>query len=67
MIGWDNLIQTEFVKKMFAVPLCAGHHRELQNYGDGSKWWEKCRIDPVDVARDLWETTRNRKSAHIIQ
>ena len=50
------------VSDEFAVPLCAGHHRELHNYGDERKWWEKRRIDSTEAARDLWETTRSQSS-----
>ena len=55
------------VSDEFAVPLCAGHHRELHNYGDERKWWEKRRIDSTEAARDLWEITRSRKREKLIK
>ena len=48
------------VSDEFAVPLCVGHHRELHNYGDERKWWEKRRTDPAESARDLWQATRSQ-------
>jgi hypothetical protein len=42
----------------FAVPLCRMHHRQAHHAGDERKWWESASIDPVTVARSLWEQTR---------
>jgi len=54
------------VSDEFAVPLCVGHHRELHGYGDERKWWEKYRIDLVEAARDLWETTRSQNGEPVL-
>jgi len=42
----------------FTVPLCRMHHRQAHHAGDERKWWESTGIDPVKVARNLWQQTR---------
>jgi ERF superfamily len=46
------------VSDEFAVPLCRTHHRVLHNRGDEAEWWKSVNLDPVVVARRLWEQTR---------
>ena len=46
------------VSDEFVVPLCRIHHREVHRAGDGRRWWKQARIDPIDVARKLWSSTR---------
>jgi hypothetical protein len=46
------------VSDEFAVPLCRTHHRENHNFGDEIAWWGKQAIDPVEVSRKLWGSTR---------
>jgi hypothetical protein len=46
------------VSDEFAVPLCRTHHRVLHNRGDEAAWWDELKLDPVMVARQLWEHTR---------
>jgi len=46
------------VSDEFAVPLCRTHHRVLHGRGDEAAWWESVKLDPVAVARKLWEQTR---------
>jgi hypothetical protein len=46
------------VSDEFAVPLCRTHHRVLHNRGDEAEWWKSVNLDPVIVARQLWEHTR---------
>jgi len=46
------------VSDEFAVPLCRTHHRVLHSRGDEAAWWESVKLDPVVVARTLWEHTR---------
>lgn len=41
----------------FTVPLCRGHHRELHRHGDEAAWWSKADIDPLHLARTLWQST----------
>jgi hypothetical protein len=45
------------VSDEFTVPLCRGHHRELDRYGDEAGWWQKLGLDPNKAARALWLTT----------
>jgi hypothetical protein len=46
------------VSDEFTVPLCRTHHRILHRRGDEPAWWESVKLDPVAVARQLWERTR---------
>jgi hypothetical protein len=46
------------VSDEFAVPLCRTHHRILHTRGDEAGWWEEVKLDPVAVARQLWERSR---------
>jgi hypothetical protein len=45
------------VSDEFAVPLCRGHHRALHRAGEEKAWWGSMGIDPVEVARNLWQQT----------
>jgi hypothetical protein len=42
----------------FTVPLCRSHHRSVHRVGDEQVWWLLAGIDPVEVARKLWNQTR---------
>jgi hypothetical protein len=42
------------VSDEFTVPLCRGHHRELQRYGDEAAWWDRLGIDALEITRALW-------------
>jgi len=42
----------------FAVPLCRLHHRELHRARDEGAWWQAIGIDPIPIARKLWDDTR---------
>jgi len=46
------------VSDEFTVPLCRGHHRQLHRVGNETAWWEDLRIDPLEIARGLWEQSR---------
>jgi hypothetical protein len=46
------------VSDEFAVPLCRIHHREVHRVSDEPAWWKRMGIEPVAVARKLWEDTR---------
>ena len=48
------------VSDEFAIPLCRTHHRVLHARGNEVAWWEELKLDPVAVARKLWEQTRLR-------
>ena len=43
----------------FAVPLCRSHHRAVHRAGDERAWWTAVGIDPVKLARQLWQQTRH--------
>src|SRR5262245_29176687 len=45
------------VSDEFIVPLCRAHHRELHLMSDERAWWQKIKIDPTEVAQQLWQTT----------
>jgi hypothetical protein len=47
------------VSDEFAVPLCRTHHRAAHRAGDERGWWNRTGIDPVPVARKLWQQTRD--------
>jgi hypothetical protein len=46
------------VSDEYAVPLCRSHHRALHRHGDEPAWWQANKVDPMVVARDLWQRTR---------
>jgi hypothetical protein len=46
------------VSDEFTVPLCAIHHSENHTTGDERRWWQKHKIDPLDVANRLWQESR---------
>jgi hypothetical protein len=45
------------VSDEFTVPLCATHHSDNHHTADERRWWKEHRIDPLGVARDLWNAT----------
>ena len=45
------------VSDEFTVPLCRDHHRDLHRYGNEIAWWANLQIAPIEIARDLWQTT----------
>jgi hypothetical protein len=46
------------VSDEFTVPLCRTHHRDNHRFGDEAAWWNRATINPLEVARKLWTTTR---------
>jgi hypothetical protein len=42
----------------FAVPLCRVHHRAVHRGGDERAWWQATGVDPINIARKLWNHTR---------
>jgi hypothetical protein len=48
------------VSDEFTVPLCAIHHSENHSTGDERKWWQKHNIEPLQIARHLWEESCKR-------
>jgi hypothetical protein len=45
------------VSDEFTVPLCRGHHREVDRCGDEAAWWKNAGGDPTITARALWLET----------
>ena len=50
------------VSDEFTVPLCRGHHRQLHQAGNEVAWWEKLKIRPLEIAKQLWDE-KHPKSA----
>ncbi len=46
------------VSDEFTVPLCRTHHRDNHRFGDEKAWWASSSINPVEVSRKLWVSTR---------
>ena len=42
------------VSDEFTVPLCRFHHRALHDSGDERAFWHNSGIDPLPIARGLW-------------
>jgi hypothetical protein len=51
------------VSDEFTVPVCRVHHRELHRHGDEAAWWQKIKIDPLPIARRLWQRARPNDTA----
>ena len=45
------------VSDEFTVPLCRHHHQDLHRRGNERSWWGNVKIDAVEMARQLWETS----------
>jgi DNA recombination protein Rad52 len=43
------------VSDEFTVPLCRAHHNELHQEGNEAAWWHDMGIDPLEIAKRLWE------------
>jgi hypothetical protein len=41
----------------FTAPLCRDHHRQLHRHGNEAAWWANQQIAPIEVAKELSETT----------
>jgi hypothetical protein len=55
------------VSDEYTVPLCRTHHRQNHRVGNEAEWWTAIDpdIDPLEVAKGLWEQSRNRM--HVFQ
>ena len=51
------------VSDEFTVPVCRVHHRELHRHGDEAAWWQRIKIDPLPIARRLWQHARPNGTA----
>jgi hypothetical protein len=45
------------VSDEFTVPLCRNHHHELHRHGNEAAWWANLMLAPLEVAKDLWQTS----------
>ena len=45
------------VSDEFTVPLCAIHHSENHSTGDERRWWAERKIDPLVIAKSLWNSS----------
>ncbi|WP_208430434.1 Rad52/Rad22 family DNA repair protein [Methyloceanibacter sp. wino2] len=54
------------VSDEFTVPLCALHHGDVHRVGREENWWRGCKIDPLPIARTLWEGTLRRGERNMI-
>jgi hypothetical protein len=45
----------------FVVPLCRVHHRSVHRVSDERLWWKHAGVDPLQVARKLWNHTRMKE------
>ena len=43
------------------MPLCRRHHRDLHESGNEAAWWYDLGIDPIEIARQLWNETLGAK------
>ncbi len=48
------------VSDEFTVPLCRDHHTDLHNQPNERSWWANTQIDPMLVAKELWQQTSSR-------
>jgi hypothetical protein len=47
------------VSDEFTVPLCRAHHQDNHRSSDEVAWWGRRAIDPLEIARRLWVSTRS--------
>jgi hypothetical protein len=48
------------VSDEFTVPLCAIHHHRIHTTGNEREWWQERKIDPLVVANELWQQSREQ-------
>jgi hypothetical protein len=48
------------VSDEFTVPLCRTHHRRLHLRADEVAWWQEVKIDPLEVAHQLWQLSHGQ-------
>jgi len=52
------------VSDEFTVPLCRAHHRQLHQAGNEETWWKTLNIDPLAIAKGLWEQTHQKSASN---
>jgi hypothetical protein len=45
------------VSDEFTVPLCRRHHQDLHRHGNEKAWWTNLQLDPLPIAKELWQTS----------
>jgi hypothetical protein len=45
------------VSDEFTVPICRDHHHELHRHGNEAAWWANLKIAPLNIAKELWQTS----------
>jgi hypothetical protein len=53
------------VSDEFTVPLCRGHHRQLHQAGNELAWWLGLKIEPLAIAKRLWEQTHPKSATAV--
>jgi hypothetical protein len=53
------------VSDEFTVPLCRGHHRQLHQAGNEQAWWKGLKIEPLAIAKGLWEQTHSKAAVPV--
>jgi hypothetical protein len=48
------------VSDEFTVPLCREHHRQLHHSGNELAWWHDMGIEPLEIAKTLWQATHEK-------
>jgi hypothetical protein len=46
------------VSDEFTVPVCRAHHREIHRHSNEEAWWQGIKIEPLPIARKLWQHGR---------
>jgi hypothetical protein len=54
------------VSDEFTVPLCAIHHSQNHTTGDERGWWRRHNIEPLAIARSLWEQSCKRGERSVV-
>ena len=57
---WDARSATSSPFRYYEV-----HHRELHRHGDEASWWQSIKLDPLPIARRLWQRERLSGLTHI--
>jgi hypothetical protein len=55
------------VSDEFVVPLCRTHHRAVHRVGNELNWWKEVGIEPIKVARSLWNETRGTRRTNRLE
>jgi hypothetical protein len=51
------------VSDEFTVPICRDHHHELHRHGNEAAWWANLQIAPLNIAKELWQTSPIHKTS----